>query len=367
MNGEVALISKVKGLKRYPDRHQIPASHMYFINDKWLLSASDEDILVFTMDTYICIRKFDGPKSKIMRLTCNSSYISIALENNNILIYSVDFSFSASTPRLMRLTSGIVDINTGPSNSLFVSSIDTVNIYDLQSLEIKIQFKINGTVSTTAWDTENQEKSLLFVGTMEGELIIHTFSIKSNRLKQLGYCSLNGPVLAIKPSSLSLMVVTDKSVFYFQSGNFSPIIQFNVVLRPPSKLIVLPKSLICTSGTYIKMWKSVLKKAKVAKPKGRKIRYSNDDSIDHEIKNVIKESASDYLDRIRRHSNIVRYNGDNHGMSPIELEEYVAHLTLQDMHVKDIAHDDFGNINSSLTEEEMLQIALLISQESNNI
>jgi hypothetical protein len=242
---------------------------------------------------------------------------------------------------------------------------DRVKMIDLSSMNGLLELE-HKAIITVYWETGSTAENLLCIGTERGELFVYIVTPEDSRTKLLGISDLKSPILSITSSPLALLVATAEYVYYIHSVVFEATLSFNVHFGEFGNLVVLPKALVCASGTIIKFWKSVVKSRKKTsrRSQARKVRYSHDKALDVEVRDVVRESQKDYEDRLERNRNVENFNGARHGMSPIELDEFAIQLSLQSLSPDERLSQgrQVDGLNDDLTEEEWIQIALSLSQ-----
>jgi hypothetical protein len=243
---------------------------------------------------------------------------------------------------------------------------NTAFMYDSHrgSLE-ELGFTDSYETTAVAWETVSNasQDHVIYHGSKCGSIRVfrmRTSGVKYN-MSCLGAATVESPILQLKPFALGLLATCSDRLHLFQKTSFEPLLCLNLTNPVHSMVHLTTRSLLYVSGSNIKFWnKRAQKKPKVKTP-ARKVKYTMDKSLNYEIADIVTESQSSYQERVQAHRRSEQYNGADHGMSPRELEDYALFLSLQDSFQSGANVDD--QLPSDLTEDELLQIALLRSQD----
>jgi hypothetical protein len=309
----------------------------------------------------ICIHKFDGHLSDFCKISCSLNFLAVTLKDNALLVLDLTFKLSIdSSPRFITIPEHIVSIQIRSLDYIFLATKHIARILN-SALEAKITLPFDGSLSCTHWQDSKSESSILYIGTDTGELLVYNVSISNSRCKLQGSSFLSSEILDIKSAPFSMLVATSDCISLFQSGSFTPLLQFGVPFDSSSSILILHKTIVCTIGSKIKFWNTAIGRKKSGKPP-RKAKLSHDKVIANEVSEIVKENEISYRKKLERHANTIKANGKDHGMSQNELEEYAMYLSLQEMNEKQAKNNE--SIKNDLTDEEMFQLALLISKEN---
>lgn len=358
-------------------RHQNRVTHLAWTGNSALVSASADCIYVWDLKTAECLKSGHVPLSSILLLQSSSTKLLACLDSGIVVSWDLSNPVkSIPIKNLFKFDSPTLYMQLGYSNTSLFACKEKINVSFENGGVIQLE-TCAAEITAVYWEAATEatiDSSLIFIGTAYGQILIHklfcTVPQHSIQLSQITISSQ--PILKLESANNILFAATDSAIFLVSCANGQVLYTMSSQANLSVNVFIFKQQIVWTSSNTLRTLKyrpKKVKKPKAHNPRGKHTQSGIDNNdLKYETAQTLSESNAQHLTRVADFDNVLAVNGSHldHNMSPRELEEYVTFLSIQEsMNSPISAAIDPTSARSDLTEDEWLQIALSISQDSN--